>query len=164
SLDVPVERHDHGHEQAAAFGRLRGHARRTYGCAERILGVPIFLGPRLLCHVVRRRPPTASLPLPASQQPKLLAVRPTAAAPGERASKQATDERLPSVRGASGSWRPAAPIATNGVRSNALVSKMRPFRAPSREQTRGFPEELGPSPRWGPRFFGISALANGSVL
>src|SRR5690606_28185657 len=42
--------------------------------------------------------------------------------------------------------------------------KMRPSRAPSREQTSGFPEASGPSPGWGPRCFGISASANGSML
>ncbi len=44
--------------------------------------------------------------------------------------------------------------------ASRLSRKMRPSRASSREQTRGFPEESGPSPGWGPRFFGISALAN----
>src|SRR5690606_16089317 len=48
--------------------------------------------------------------------------------------------------------------------ASRLSRKMRRPRAASREQTRGFPEESGPSPGWGPRLLGISALANGSVL
>ena len=38
--------------------------------------------------------------------------------------------------------------------ANRLSRKLRPSKAPSREQRSGFPEEAGPSPKVGPRFLG----------